>query len=83
MVSLDHIRLRFEMSHARGEGVVHWVANILNLALGGNFLQQAIAAPAPHRIFFLDLWPFNDVPQIYTNLFQLAAQIELVGSSLG
>src|SRR5712692_52704 len=36
-----------------------------------------------HPIFSLDLWPANDVPKVYANLFQLAAQIELLQSTVG
>src|SRR6266851_732558 len=66
-----------------GKRAVRWAANTLSLTLGADFLQQAVAASAPHPIFSLGLWPANDVPQVYANLFQLTAQIELLRPKVG
>ena len=65
-----------------GKDTVHWARNILEHALGDDFLQKAAAAPQ-HPIFFPGFWPIYDLPHSYANLFQVAAEIELLQSKVG
>jgi hypothetical protein len=73
-----------------GRHIALWAVNILQRALGDDFLQRAADSvakravttelePGIHPIFSLGLWPANDVPWVYANLIQLAAQITLLG----
>jgi hypothetical protein len=65
-----------------GLRVAHWAVSVLERTFGGDFLQRATAAPGAHPVFSLGFWPgANDVPWVYANLFQLAAQIELLTQS--
>jgi hypothetical protein len=59
-----------------GRNVAQWAVETLQRFLGGNFLQRAAGQ---HPIFSFDLWPENDVPRVFANLFQLASQITLLG----
>ena len=62
----------------QGLSVALWAVETLQQTLGNNFLQRAMDAPASHPIYLFGLWPANDVPWVYVNLFQLAAQIRLL-----
>lgn len=65
-----------------GLPVARWAVSVLERTLGGDFLQRATAASKAHPVFSLAFWPgANDVPWVYANLFQLAAQIELLTHS--
>jgi hypothetical protein len=65
-----------------GLRVARWAVSVLERTFGGDFLQRATAAPGAHPVFSLGFWPgANDVPWVYANLFQLAAQIELLTQS--
>ncbi len=58
----------------QGLQVALWAVETLQRFLGSDFLQRAAAV---QLLYFLGLWHANDVPWVYANLFQLAAQIEL------
>jgi hypothetical protein len=59
--------------------VARWAVATLQRTLGSDFLQRAATAPGAHPVFSLGFWPgANDVPWVYANLFQLAAQIKLL-----
>ncbi len=65
-----------------GQSVARWAVDTLQRTLGSDFLQRAGAAPGAHPVFSLGFWPgANDVPWVYANLFQLAAQFELLTQS--
>jgi len=61
-----------------GRDTVRWAIGILQCTLGDDFIQKAAEAPSPHPIFDLGLGLAYDLPQAYANLFQLAAEIELL-----
>lgn len=62
----------------QGLQVALWAVETLQRALGENFFQGT-ALSGSHPIYSLGLWPgMNDVPWVYANLFQLAAQIRLL-----
>ncbi len=70
-----------------GRRIALWAANTLQRALGDDFLQRTADSvakrsaglePSIHPIFSLGLWPANDVPWVYANLIQLAAQLTLL-----
>ncbi len=72
-----------------GRRIALWAANTLQQALGDDFLQRTADSVAKravtaglelgiHPIFSLGLWPANDVPWVYANLIQLAAQLTLL-----
>lgn len=67
----------------KGKDAVLWARDVLQRTLGDNFFQEIEKRSVQHPIFSLDLWPANDVPRVYANLFQLAAQIELLESTVG
>src|SRR6266516_141518 len=67
----------------KGKDAVLWARDVLQRTLGDNFIQEIEKRSMQHPIFSLDLWPANDVPKVYANLFQLAAQIELLQSTVG
>lgn len=73
-----------------GRRTALWAANTLQRALGNDFLQRTVNSlsirsasaglkPGIHPIFSLGLWPANDVPWVYANLIQVAAQLALLG----
>jgi hypothetical protein len=65
-----------------GLRVARWAVATLQRTLGSDFLQRAATAPGAHPVFSLGFWPgANDVPWVYANLFQLAAQIKLLTRS--
>lgn len=66
-----------------GKDAVRWARGTLQRTLGDDFIQKAAEAPSPHPIFDLDFWPAYDLPQAYANLFQFAAEIELLQSKEG
>jgi len=62
-----------------GRKVAFWATKVLHQFLGGDFPQRALESG--HPILSLAFcWPANDVPWVYANLFQLAAQIRLLGN---
>lgn len=67
------------------EGIhtLHWARTILENTLGLNFLQIAATDSADHPIFVPNLWPIYDLPHSYANLFELAAEIELLQTKDG
>lgn len=67
----------------QGQKVALWAVGTLQHVLGDDFLQRVQTAQSVHPIFSFGLWSANDVPWVYANLFQLAAQIELIQSSVG
>jgi len=67
----------------KGKDAVLWARDVLQRALGDNFIQEIEKRSIQHPIFSLELWPANDVPMVYANLFHLAAQIELLQSTVG
>lgn len=73
-----------------GQPVALWAADVLQRALGNDFLQRVedwvarmratgntSLPPDAHPILSLGLWPANDVPWVYANLIGLAAHIHL------
>jgi hypothetical protein len=67
----------------QGKDAVLWARDVLQRTLGDKFFQEIEKRSIQHPMFSLDLWPANDVPKAYANLFQLAAQIELLQSRVG
>lgn len=67
----------------KGKDTVLWARDVLQRTLGDYFIQEIEKRSIQHPIFSLDLWPANDVPRAYANLFQFAAQIELLQSTVG
>jgi len=70
---------------AEGRRVAGWAVETLRHTLQEDFLSRAQVAAAQgtqgaHPIFWLNLWPMNDVPWVYANLFQLATQFHLFGA---
>ena len=75
-----------------GRQVALWAADILAGFLGADYpnavwlrlrLRQG-QAESLHPLFMGSLWPgANQAPWVYTNLFQLAAQIALLGDRCG
>ena len=72
-----------------GQHIALWAVNIIQRVLGEDFLQRAAESVVKrslrteiesgnHPIFSLGLWPANDVPWVYANLIQLAAQLTLL-----
>lgn len=61
-----------------GQQVALGAVTTLQRVLGNDFLEKAPKREG-HPIFSLGIWPANDVPWVYANLFQLAAQLELPG----
>jgi hypothetical protein len=61
-----------------GRVAAHRAVASIRRALGEDFLQRALAIPGGHPIFSLGHWPANQVIWVYVNLFQLAAQFELL-----
>lgn len=61
-----------------GRVAAHRAVPSIRRALGEDFLQRALAIPGGHPIFSLGHWPANQVIWVYVNLFQLAAQFELL-----
>jgi len=66
-----------------GKDAVRWARGTLQRTLGDDFLQKVAEAPSRHPIFDFSLGLAYDLPQAYANLFQLAAEIELLQSSVG
>lgn len=61
-----------------GQQVALWAVETLRQALEDTFFQKT-ATSLSHPIYSLGLWPgSNDVPWVYANLFQLAAQLRLL-----
>ena len=72
-----------------GRSVALWAVDVLQRALGDDFLSRVEdwlarmrsadpdLAPDLHPILSLGLWPANDVPWVYANLIRLAAYIYL------
>src|SRR6266496_4706533 len=71
-----------------GQPVALWAVDVLQRALGDDFLRRVEdwlarmratgdtdLAPDMHPILSLGLWPANDVPWVYANLIRLAAHI--------
>ncbi len=73
-----------------GQLVALWAADVLQRALGEDFLRRVedwvarmratgdtSLPPDAHPILSLGLWPANDVPWVYANLIRLAAHVHL------
>lgn len=60
-----------------GRNVALWSVNVLRSALGPDFPQCAMSSGG-HPIFSLNLWPANNVPWVYANLFQLALHLDIL-----
>ncbi len=58
-----------------GLQVALWAVETLQRFLGAEFLRRPTAVLALND---LGLWPANDVPWVYANLFQFAAQLSLL-----
>jgi len=72
---------------AEGRRVAGWAVETLRHILQEDFPSRAQIAAAQgtqgaHPIFWHNLWPMNDVPWVYANLFQLAAQFQLFGADI-
>lgn len=73
---------------SKGKQVAFWAVEILKQTLKDDFFQRVVAwsermqkispdlPPDPHPIMLLGLWPTNDAPWVYANLFRLAASIQ-------
>lgn len=60
-----------------GLHVAQWAVSVLERTFGSDFLQRAV--PRAHPVFSMGFWPgLNDVAWVYANIFQLAAQIEIL-----
>lgn len=60
-----------------GLHVAQWAVSVLERTFGSDFLQRAV--PRAHPVFSMGFWPgLNDVAWVYANIFQLAAQIEML-----
>src|SRR5258708_34722856 len=66
-----------------GKDAVLWARDALQRTLGDNFIREIEKRSIQHSIFSHELWPAFDGPIIYANLFQLAAQIEILQSKDG
>src|SRR4051812_37055659 len=61
-----------------GLQVALWAVETLQRFLGAEFLRRPTAVLTLNE---LGLWPANDVPWVYANLFQFAAQLSLLDLS--
>jgi hypothetical protein len=61
-----------------GRVVAQWAVNTLRKDLGDDFLERASQRKDAHPIFGSSLWPINDVPWVFANLFSLATQLEML-----
>ncbi len=59
--------------------LILWAVETLEQSLGTDFLHRTAAVPL---LFSLGLWPADDVPWVYANLFQLALRIKLLDTRL-
>jgi hypothetical protein len=65
---------------AAGRCVALWAVDTLQSFLGSDILQRIMEKKQEHPLLLptYGVWPANDVPWVYANLFQLASQIKLL-----
>ncbi len=62
-----------------GRTVATWAVSILRSALGTDLLERVEKRKEDHPILSIGMWPLaNDAPWVYANLFQIAAQLEIL-----